>query len=158
MRRIIPVLMLFVLVSACSSIDCPIENKVYCKYKLAGKVTQLSDTLSVDGLRPDEPNVVLLNREEDASEFSLPVSHVHAEDVLVLTLVNSASKASYDTIWLKKTNIPHFESVDCAPRYFHRIEKVTCTRHTLDSIIIKNSEITYDTTGGNILLYFKSGH
>lgn len=160
MRRLIPLLLLSVLsmLSSCSSIDCPVENKVYCKYRLAGPVYELTDTLTVIAIRPNLSDTILLNREEEASDFVLPVSYIYPEDVLVLKLVDSKASVYTDTVRIKKTNIPHFDSVDCAPRYFHHIDQVTFTRHTLDSIIIKNSSLNYDTTGGHLLLYFKSGH
>ena len=78
MRRLIPLLLLSVLsmLSSCSSIDCPVENKVYCKYRLAGPVYELTDTLTVIAIRPNLSDTILLNREEEASDFVLPVSYI----------------------------------------------------------------------------------
>jgi len=156
MRRLIPLLLLSAL-WACSSIDCPVENKVYCNYHLAGPVSTLTDTLTIIALRPTGGELQL-NRLGSAQGFILPVSYAYPEDVLLLSLTDTLGSTLTDTVRITKTNLPHFESVDCAPRYFHHIDDVKWTRHTLDSIIIKNASINYDTTGGHLLLYFKPGH
>ena len=64
MRKIIPFLfVLTVLMAACSSIDCPLSNKVQTKYMLKGKVTTLKDTLTISTARPAVgSDSVLLNR------------------------------------------------------------------------------------------------
>ena len=38
---------LMLLAGGCSSIECPLNNTVYTKYKLAGDVTTLTGTLTV---------------------------------------------------------------------------------------------------------------
>ena len=48
MRKIIPILMMALgLMAACSTLDCPLNNTVYTKYRLAGNITTLTDTLTI---------------------------------------------------------------------------------------------------------------
>ena len=50
MRKIIPmvlVMMAMMIVAGCSSIDCPLNNTTYTKYKLMGNVTTLADTMTI---------------------------------------------------------------------------------------------------------------
>ena len=43
MRKIIPILLLTILTMVgCSTLDCPLNNTVYTKYKLDGTVTELT--------------------------------------------------------------------------------------------------------------------
>ena len=53
------------MLSACSTIDCPLNNRVYASFRLAGDMSELSDTLTVstqrDAANPDE-DTVLINR------------------------------------------------------------------------------------------------
>ena len=129
---------------------------VYSKYVLDGEVTTLQDTLTVITTRNDG-KYVMLNKLINQSEFVLPVSYGLPEDTLFFMLTNSNSNTRIDTVRLRKTSVPHFESVDCSPTYFHTINGVNWTRHAIDSIIISKTIINYDTTGGHLRIYFKPG-
>ena len=62
MRRIILPLVTIVMLTACSSIDCPLNSAVATYYKLAGNITKLSDTLTISTTRNDGNDTVILNR------------------------------------------------------------------------------------------------
>jgi hypothetical protein len=49
-----------------------------------------------------------------------------------------------DTVWIKKDDIPHFESVDCNPAFFHTITDVRYSRNYIDSLVLLNRSVTYD--------------
>ena len=97
--------------AACSSIDCPLNNVVYAKYKLKGDVTKLEDYLTVTTKRADGNDTILLNLLQNTDSFSLPVSYGQTVDELCLVRTNGDA-IKRDTIWMEKTNEPHFESVD----------------------------------------------
>ena len=158
MRRMMPLLfaVLLVLTCACSSVDCPLNNTVYCKYVLDGEVCPLPDTLTVSAVRAGRPDTILLNRSLNTRDFVVPMSYNHDTDVLLFTLVDSTSATITDTVRISKTSQPHFESVDCSPNYFHTLTSAEWTTHAIDSIIITKSKVTNDTTGGNIRIHFKS--
>jgi hypothetical protein len=145
-------------VSACSSIDCPVQNTVAVNYGVYGSdgTTAFADTLWVWTQRSDGTDTLLLNRFTGKETFSLPISYSHPEDVLVFFTANTEDYETLDTVWLKKDDIPHFESVDCAAHFFHRLTDVRCTHDGIDSIVINHSSVTYDPSKTHLRVYFKS--
>jgi hypothetical protein len=154
-----------ILLAACTSIDCPVKNKVETTYALKkpnGKTDTLNtDTLSVwihrinykDGQRDS----TLINRlcGSKGTSFAIVMSHILPEDSLFTLLKNNKGDQWLDTICIGKENSPHFESVDCRATYFHHITSVTTTKHGIDSIKINNREVNYDTTE-HFFLYLKA--
>ena len=41
------VMMAMMIMAGCSSIDCPLNNTTYTKYKLMGNITTLADTMTI---------------------------------------------------------------------------------------------------------------
>lgn len=155
-----------ILFLACSSIDCPVDNTVavqYAVYDANGSAT-LTDTLWVLTRRSDgkdtiisrnsENSSVLLNCLFDASSFQLPVSYTNPEDTLFFIIHDSDNTWTLDSVFLKKENIPHFESVDCSAHFFHRLTGVRCTHNGIDSIKIENPTVDYDQTKTHLRIYF----
>ena len=142
--------------SSCSSIDCPVQNVVSVQYEIrdkAGEALSITDSLSVISERKDG-QYVSLNRLIGKSAFSLPISYSHPEDVLFFCFTDTA-KTVIDTVWIKKDDIPHFESVDCSAAFFHRLTDVRHTHHYIDSLVIKNPSVDYDQTTVHFYLYPK---
>jgi hypothetical protein len=161
MRKIIPTLIFIFTLSACSSIDCPLNNTVYTVYDVltaAGKADTLKDTLSISSRRYQNGDTLLLNLAVNTTKFELPVSYTQPEDILVFKITPKGSTTAYDTVTVQKDNIPHFESVDCSANYFHTIKGVTYTRHRIDSIVINNPNVTYDATKEHFHITFKSSN
>ena len=157
MRKIISFLLLTAIAfSACTSIDCPLNNRVYCKFKLSGSVATLSDTLYISTKRNDGNDTVLINRDVNVDSFSLPMSYSHSEDIFFVERRNTSGKSTIDTVTTAKDNLPHFESVDCNPAIFHTVKSVTYTKNDIDSIVIKNRNVTYDAEKVHFYIYFKS--
>lgn len=157
MRKIIPFLLLIAIAfSACTSIDCPLNNRVYCKFRLFGTVTTLSDTLYISTNRNDGNDTVLINRDVNVDSFSLPMSYNHSEDIFFVERRNTSRKSTIDTVTIAKDNLPHFESVDCNPAIFHTVKSVTYTKNDIDSIVIKNRNVTYDAEKVHFYIYLKS--
>lgn len=146
------------MLSACSTIDCPLNNRVYASFRLAGDMSELSDTLTVstqrDAANPDE-DTVLINRLTATDSLSLPMSYTRAEDTFYFEMVQyGTGKTTTDTVWIAKDNLPHFESVDCNPAMFHTITGVRYTRHAIDSIKVNNNKVTYNDAKAHFLIYF----
>ena len=155
MKKLLYTVCLVMALAACSSIDCPLNNVVYAKYKLKGDVTKLEDYLTVTTNRADGNDTILLNLLQNTDSFSLPVSYGQTVDELCLVRTNGDA-IKRDTIWMEKTNEPHFESVDCKPSIFHTITGVKTTHNSIDSIVINCKEVTYDETKPHFYIYF--GH
>ena len=160
MRKIVVILAIAAL-TACTSIDCPVENLVFTRYaflKADGKLDTLkTDSLWIKTRRVDSTDTLLLNClcGEEATDFALQISHTQPEDVFVTLLIDSVGNGYLDTIRVKKENYPHFESVDCQAAYFHKITDVSITHHAFDSIIIHHSNVNYEKTNVHFYLYRK---
>lgn len=146
--------------SACSSIDCPLNNRTYASFKLAGDVTKLVDTLTVSTPRnidnPEE-DTVLINRLVDTDSLSLPMSYQRTEDIYIFTFVQKDTELkTIDTLWVSKENEPHFESVDCNPVMFHTIKDVRFTQRAIDSIKVNYNKVTYNDAKAHFLIYLKN--
>lgn len=162
-----------IVVYSCSSIDCPIENTVSVQYEIrdkAGNALSIEDSLSVVTTRLDGKNVqldmtsrsnegiVILNKLIGRSAFSLPISYSHPEDVLFFCFTDTARNVVVDTVWIKKDDIPHFESVDCAAAFFHELTDVRHTHHAIDSLVLVNTSVNYDYETIHFYLYPKIGN
>ena len=157
---------------SCSSIDCPIRNTVSVQYEIrdkSGAALSITDSLSVVTTRLDGKNIELdiathldgkdeiLNKLIGRSSFSLPISNSHPEDILFFYFKNS-EKTVVDTVWIKKDDIPHFESVDCAAAFFHELTDVRHTHNAIDSLVLVNRSVTYDENTVHFYLYPKTGN
>jgi hypothetical protein len=161
---------LALLLFSCSSIDCPVNNLVTVQYEIrdkAGAALAITDSLSVITTRLDGQYVdvtalynsetVTLNKLIGKSSFSLPISYSHPEDVLYFCFTDSV-RTVVDTVWIKKDDIPHFESVDCSAAFFHEIRDVRHTYNAIDSLVLVNSSVTYDAKTVHFYLYQKTGN
>ena len=145
--------------SACSSIDCPVKNKVYSRYSLmkaTGIADTLRDTLSVYSCKLDRKDTTIYNSGIGQTAFDLPVSYTCPEDTLYFWMRGADGFRSLDTVWIKKENIPHFESVDCSASYFHKLTAIRTTHHAIDSFVINKSFVDYDASTEHVHLYFKA--
>ena len=171
MIKRVPYLLLAVLMVACSSIDCPVDSTVttlYQVYDSNGIAMSLNDTMTVVSERQDGEDITLLDGQDNTlynkgfglKEFVLPISYSHPEDVLFFHFDNSDNNDLHviDTVWIKKDDYPHFESVDCNAIFFHTLTDVRYTRNYIDSIVIKNPSVTYDSQTVHFYLYPKTGH
>ncbi len=138
---------------ACDQADCPLDNSVTytCNFYSAGEQIQLNDVLTVTALGTDS---VLVNRMQSASGITLPMSYWNAADTLVLTIQGDAYEMK-DTLWVKKTNIPRFESPDCPTKMFHLITEVSSTHTFIDSLSIIEPNVNYADVE-NIQIHFHS--
>ena len=156
---------------SCSTIDCPVNSIVETIWKVydsKGQEMKLTDTLTVttvrrDGVKDtvlDGRKSTVLNKLTEKSTFNLPVSYSHPEDTFVFHFDNNANNNLHvtDTVLIKKEDYPHFESVDCNAIFFHMLTDIRYTRNYIDSIVIKNSSVTYDYETVHLHIYPKSSH
>ena len=134
--------------TGCSDLGCGVHNPVMANYVIQGD--SLRDTLTISAIRGSKPDTVLVNRLIKTSKFSLPMSYGGAQDRLRFVLTNAAGRSVVDTITISKTNVSHFESVDCAPTFFHKLTAVSTTGRGISQISINNPNVDYDGTKENI--------
>ena len=145
--------------TACTSIDCPVENNVATLYKRQNAdSTQdtLHDTLTVLTRLARGVDTVILNKSVETTSFQLPISYTNAADTFTFVR-KSDTRELTDTVWIEKTNLPQFESVDCKLVYFHDVTSLRHTRNGIDSISVKKGRIDYDSNTENFHIYFKTG-
>lgn len=130
--------------AACDSIDCTLYNTVSlaCSFYSEGQAVKLTDTLTVSALGTDS---ILVNSLIGASKLELPLSYSQDADTLVLHIYGEEYDLS-DTLWVEKTNTPHFESPDCPATMFHQIKSVRHTSTFIDSVTITRNLVDYDQT------------
>ena len=162
MMKRITYLLLGVLIAACTSIDCPVESNVATLYQVChsdGTELKLSDTITVTTKTASDSDTIVYNKGIGISSFALPISYKHPEDVLVFNFDNDNNSLHIsDTVWIKKEDYPHFESVDCSAAFFHIITDVRYTCNYIDSIVIKNPSVTYDSKTVHFYFYPKSSN
>ena len=144
MRKIIGFIFTVMVIGACTSIDCPVQNKV-------------STTLTITTETIDQgKTVTLLNSTTGVSSFDISISYTQPEDVLYFTLCDTLGNTYRDTVRVEKKDYQHFESVDCHPAYFHHLTNVSTTHHIIDSIVISKSTVNYDDKDEHFHIYFKA--
>lgn len=151
--KIIYILSVICGITACSNIECPLNNTALSTYGFYQSGTtnkyKLIDTITVK--IPRNPKS-LYNRAIGINTFDLPVSFTLETDTLLFHISNSNGQVT-DTIFMNHTNKPHFESLECGTVFFHEVKSIHWTNHdktvmplTIDSIIIANPYINYEQT------------
>ena len=100
------------------------------------EAVQLQTTLSVTAEGTDS---VIVNRESNPKQLSLPLRYAGEETRLVLDYDHGAF---HDTICIRHTNTPYYLSMDCGYQMKQWANEVDYTRHVIDSIHIANSELS----------------
>ena len=148
-HRLIYILSAFLLLAACETYDCTLNNTVavYGAFDREGTAVSINDTLTITS---GKSGPVLLNRSVNTSKLTLPLSYWQDVDTLVLSVNGKTSEGEdyllRDTVWVTKTNLVHYESPDCATTLFHTIEEVRNTNVFIKSITVIRSSVNYETT------------
>lgn len=151
------------LISSCSNIDCPVQNTVLTVYEFmksdSTADTLIYDTLWVRAVRANGSDTLLMNSLYGSNAFRMKLhnSATQPEDVMLFVVKDTAGHVWRDSVRMQKENFPHFESVDCKASFFHKITGISCTHNIIDSIVVKNPNITYEAST-NLLLYLKARH
>ena len=138
----------------CTSLDCPLNNTTYTKYRLMGNITTLNDTMTISTTKTEGTDSVLINKDVKVDSFILPMSYHQPEDVFYFEIRNQENQVFKDTVTVKKEDFSHFESVDCNPAFFHTITEVKTTHDLIDSIVINNKDVNYDASKAHFYIYF----
>lgn len=160
MRKLTYTALAAIMLAGCSSIDCPLNNRVYTTYKFEGGAPAVPGTLTVSTPRAqaEDGDSVLVNLLSEADSVSLPMSYTAPEDSLFFRFENEGQEPVTDTVVVAKKDVPHFESVDCNPAFFHTITDVKHTGYAIDKIEITNNTVTYNAAKAHFLVYFKGNN
>lgn len=154
--------MLMVGLSACSNIDCPLDNVVSLQCNLYDASTQsaltLSDVLSVT---PAGRDTLLLNQATGIKSFLLPLKEAGTQDTLLLHFANAQGAVQVDSLFVNHTPQPHFESLDCPSSVFHTLNAVRVSAQgsansaIVDSVSLVRPIVNYDDIE-NIRLFIRT--
>lgn len=154
--------MLMVGLSACSNIDCPLDNVVSLQCNLYDASTQsaltLSDVLSVT---PAGRDTLLLNQATGIKSFLLPLKEAGTQDTLLLHFANAQGAVQVDTLFVNHSPQPHFESLDCPSSVFHTLNAVRVSAQgsansaIVDSVSLVRPIVNYDDIE-NIRLFIRT--
>lgn len=144
MRRCLPILLTILMLAACEAYDCTLNNHVgmYAAFDRDGTAVQINDTLTITS---GKSGPTLLNRSVNSASLNLSLSYWQEADTLVLT-VKGSDYLLRDTVWIKKSNLVHYDSPDCPATLFHTIEDVRSTNEFIKSITVTRSSVNYETT------------
>ena len=154
-RNILAIVLLSML-AACSTMDCPLNSMVrltFGVYNAAQKPDTLIDTTTISTPRRAGIDSVLINRLFNDTAFKLQVSYTNERDTFYFDFKSNKNVERRDTVVIFKTNRMHFESVECAATFFHTINDVSTTTHAIDSIVIYNKEVDYDSSKEHFRIY-----
>ena len=163
MRKIVGMLVLLTaLMAGCTSIDCPLYHTADYHITVFGPDEDEegigTDTIWIISRRADGQDTLLQNALTGIAGFDLPASYMQPEDTfhIIRTDTTKAHKGIYfiTSLYVKKENFPHFESVDCQANFFHTITGVRHDGEYIDSIVILNPSVTYDQSTEHIAIYF----
>ena len=153
MRRFTLLFTCLALLASCDQVDCTLDNSVSytCNFYSEGSKVTLNDVITVTACGTDS---VLINQMQGVPGIELPMSYWNEQDTLVLHITGNSYEMK-DTIWVKKNNIPHFESPDCPTKMFHFITEVNSTHTFIDSLSLVNPTVNYADVE-NIQIHFRS--
>lgn len=146
------------LLAGCTSVDCSMNNIVAGVYgfrSLSGdSLVKLKDYKLTVAIGNNAAHDTLLNKQENVSTFTLPVSYILETDELHFMFLDSENDTvAKDIVRINKTNEPVFEGTDCGLRYHHKVLSATTTTNFLDSIVVNNDYISNDLTKVHFYLY-----
>ncbi|MCR4922208.1 MAG: hypothetical protein K5945_10980 [Bacteroidaceae bacterium] len=151
--RLSALLPLLLLLAACEEIDCSLYNSVnmYACFYSDGSAVAITDTLTISTGSSER---VLLNRMTNVGNWQIPLSYRQDVDTLLLHVAGDGYQVT-DTVWIAKTNTPHFESPDCPTNMFHKIVAIESTHLFIDSVTIVQPYVNY-ALDENIQLHLHS--
>lgn len=163
MRKVVGLLLLLLMVSACTSLDCTVADPISIRYGFYDAESEeetsvaLTDTLTIQIRKGLERDTTLVNRAIGKTQVKVPVSYTREYDKLVFKFKSEHNIEAVDTLYIYKNDIAHFESVDCNPVYFHTIEDTRVVPGlVIKEVRIKQPNVTYDATTEHIQLFIKA--
>lgn len=143
-------LMLTIMVTACSDINCTMGSAAYANYLFKDRndsTLRFIDTLSVGTTTLGGRDTVLMNRLIGDTAMSLPMSSSLTADTLYLFYFwrQQNPARALDTLIIKHSNVPHFSSPECGIYVSHAIEDITYTKNFIEDIQILNKDVSANT-------------
>lgn len=150
------------LMPGCSNIECPLDNVVVMTCGLYSAETQESLKLQATlDVMPAGKDTILLNRASDINLFMLPLRQAVEADTFLLRFTDEVGQVGTDTLFVKHTNTPHYESIECPATVFHTLTGVSWKRGetnplaiAIDSVAVVRTAVNYDDIE-NLRIYLR---
>lgn len=114
--------------SGCDDTGCTLYNSTLCHisfYSELGLATVLEDTLTVYAVGAETP---VYNMGVNLYTLKVQLSYYKDIDTLLyehwMGTADEPAPHQVDTLFIRKSDMPHFESPDCGVAMFHEIEEV----------------------------------
>ena len=134
--------------SSCLDISCIDETEAFVKasfYSYSTGQPAIPDSLSLSGIDKDS---LIYDKEKLTPPALIPLNDSTDNSVLIVK-INGIT----DTIEFLYWSYPHLVSKECGYSMFHTVDTVLHTSHSIDSISIKNENITTSNVE-NISIYY----
>ncbi len=152
-RHLFPGLAFALALSACSSIDCPLDNQVEMTLAFYDantlKSLALPDTLSIYGLNAGSEQL-LYNRGIAVKTVKLTLRPQQPTDTFLVRFTSPAEGGT-GTVWVAHESQSHFGALDCPASTFHTLRALRWKGHdlnllplTVDSAAISHSNVRYE--------------
>lgn len=141
-------LCLILAVSACDDSSCILYNSTYCECTFVnseGMRVTILDTLTIRITRANGEDSILVNRSTRTNDLSLMLSTYKDVDSIYFDFTDSLGVTRHDTLFIAKTNDPHFESPDCGTTYFHDIQSVRASGPFIKGIEVVHPQVYYNS-------------
>ena len=138
-----------------SGYDCALDNIAYNRIKfyttnefgVEGEYA-FPEPLTVSIIINGRDSIVV-NYVTNAKELTLPMSYTSECDTVLFNFYDR----HYDTLYIKHSNIPIYQSMECGVIMHHRLTGITNTTNMIDSMVIKERNVNFDHNE-NIKIYF----
>ena len=150
-RRAVTLLIIsgfYLLQGSCLDISCIDETKAYVKasfYSYSTSQPVIPDNLTLSGLNMDS---LIYKNEKITPPLLFPLNDSIGKSAFVIK-INGIS----DTIEFRYWSYPHLVSKECGYSIFHTIDTMFFTKHGIDSLSLKNENITTSNVE-NISIYY----
>jgi len=137
------------LIQSCTPESCYQDTISQVKagfYQTGTGASIIADTVSLHGLGMD--SLLIHNKSSELTGVRFPLDPSATSSVFVF-IINGIT----DTVTFNYSSFPHLISKECGYSMFHTLESYTSTRNLIDTIIIRNRNITIPNEE-NIRIFF----
>ena len=92
---------------------------------------------------------IVVNHIQGTKQLTLPMSYTQECDTVILSYSNDVT----DTLYVRHSNIPFYQSMECGVIMHHKLLGASHTDNFIDSVAITNADINFGNNE-NIKIYF----
>jgi hypothetical protein len=137
------------ILNSCLEVACVDETEAYVKadfYSFASLKAAIPDSLTLYGISRDTNKIY--NKAKITPPALLPLNDSTDYSLFVIR-INGVT----DTIDFRYWSYPHLVTKECGYTFYHSIDTVFYTKHTIDSVSKINENVT-TINGENIRIYY----